>query len=108
MAFSRRSASGPMTPMITRDAPRLIWASSPNSRTRVIIRWIWSLVAFGCVITIMFLVRDYQNDAGRNFLQAQIQRRTKPDVSINMSVLTRLGDVFRASVSDANLWCFTE
>ena len=26
-----------MTPMITRDAPRLICASSPNSRTRVTI-----------------------------------------------------------------------
>ena len=85
MAFSRRSASGPMTPMITRDAPRLICASSPNSRTRVMIRWICSSVALGCVITIILLVRDHQNEVSRNFLQAQIQRRTKPDVSINIA-----------------------
>src|SRR5205823_3802418 len=71
MAFSRRSASGPITPMITRDAPRLICASSPNSRTRVTIRWICSSVAVGCVITIIFLSRDHQNYVGRNFLQAQ-------------------------------------
>jgi hypothetical protein len=70
IGFSRRSASGPMTPMITRDAPRLICASSPNSRTRVTIRWICSSVALGCVITIMLLVPNYQNDVSRNFLQA--------------------------------------
>jgi hypothetical protein len=74
-----------MTPMITRDAPRLICASSPNSRTRVMIRWICSSVAVGCVITIILLVRDHQNEVSGNFLQAQIQRRTKPDVSINIA-----------------------
>src|SRR4029453_6271713 len=73
MAFSRRSASGPMTPMITRDAPRLICASSPNSRTRVMIRWICSSVALGCVITIILLLRDHQNGVSRNFLQARKQ-----------------------------------
>jgi hypothetical protein len=36
----------------------------------VTIRWICSSVALGCVITIIFLSRDDQNDAGRNFLQA--------------------------------------
>src|SRR5437899_5076928 len=71
IGFSRSSASGPMTPMITRDAPLLICASSPNSRTRVMIRWICSSVALGWVITIIYFVRDHQNDAGRNFLQAQ-------------------------------------
>ena len=55
IGFSRRSVSGPITPMITRDAPRLTCASSPNSRTRVTIRWICSSVAFGCVMTIIFL-----------------------------------------------------
>src|SRR6266550_4305088 len=72
MAFSRRSASGPMTPMITRDAPRLICASSPNSRTRVTIRWTCSSVAFGCVMTIIFLTGDNENAATGNFLQAEI------------------------------------
>ena len=54
IGFSRSSASGPITPMITRDAPRLICASKPNSRTRVMIRWICSSVALGCVMTIIF------------------------------------------------------
>src|SRR5206468_8991615 len=84
--FSRRSASGPMTPMITRDAPRLICASSPNSRTRVTIRWICSSVALGCVITIILLVRDHQNEVSRNFLQAWIQdpKITRPFCRIEL------------------------
>src|SRR4030095_15288626 len=86
MAFSRRSASGPMTPMITRDAPRLICASSPNSRTRVTIRWICSSVALGWVITIILFVRDHQNDVSRNFLQAWIQdpKITRPFCRIEL------------------------
>jgi hypothetical protein len=44
-------------------------------------------------------VRDYQNDVSWNFLQAKIQRRTEPDVSINMD-LARAAEVFcRAFVS---------
>jgi hypothetical protein len=67
----------------------------------VMIRWICSSVALGCVITIIFLSRGDQNGVGRNFLQAQIQRRTKPDVSINIGLLTRPADVFcMASVSE--------
>ncbi len=91
-----------MTPMITRDAPRLICASSPNSRTRVMIRWICSSVALGCVITIIFLVRDDQNEVSRNFLQAQIHRRTRGQMFQSMShlqpSLTRW-----AAVSDATV-----
>src|ERR1043166_797046 len=77
IGFSRRSVSGPMTPMITRDAPRLICASRPNSRTRVTIRWICSSVAFGCVMIIILFQRDHQNEAATNFLQAQILRFQK-------------------------------
>jgi hypothetical protein len=36
----------------------------------VMIRWICSSVALGCVITIIFLSRDDENDVSRNFLQA--------------------------------------
>jgi hypothetical protein len=67
IGFSRSSASGPITPMITRDAPRLICASSPNSRTRVMIRWICSSVAFGWVMTIIFLAAESSECRYRKF-----------------------------------------
>ena len=51
--FSRIRSSAPITPMMTREAPRLICASSPNSRTRATTRSIWSSVAFGWVMIIM-------------------------------------------------------
>ncbi len=79
-----------MTPMITRDAPRLILRLKPefaNARDDPLDLF------FGGVrlrdddhIT---LSRDHENDVGRNFLQAQIQRRTKPDVSIMSRLITR-------------------
>src|SRR5438552_17634168 len=53
--------------MITRDAPRLICASSPNSRTRVTIRLICSSVAFGCVMMIIFTSEESSECRHRQF-----------------------------------------